>query len=392
MAKFDRVGMDLIGGLSRTARGKNYILVIVDHYSRYLVAVAIPNKEAETVAQAFWEHWVSRFGFPSSILSDQGTEFVNSTLSRLSKLNRVEHLTTGAYHPEGNGLVERANGTLVSMLRKVVMDSGRQWDITLPSIVLAYNTAVHTSTGESPYWMLFGQEPRMLSDYLLGVNVSRRDQGEGLVERLQAVYERVHRALEGRLAGDRCDDANVNVEVGDLVLLKREQYPAKSKSMARWQGPFVVLAKEGVGICQLKECMTGFRTKVPVSRLFVYLAARDFCSWSLNESWTRKVTQKVGKFVYAGRQPEMEDWKYVLWLPKYDQCHELLQGLVRIGGDHIVAIPTWNVGLVKRIAGKAMEVVLNIAEDRDAFLLKGMPVGVHPFPVTLCVLRFSQLA
>jgi hypothetical protein len=90
-----RVHADLFGPLKTSGRGKKFILVMTDAFTRYVELVAIENKETETVAQAIFLHWICRFGVPLEIVTDQGKEFVSQICQNLwEKLHLVHNTTT----------------------------------------------------------------------------------------------------------------------------------------------------------------------------------------------------------------------------------------------------------------------------------------------------------
>ncbi|GCB83951.1 hypothetical protein scyTo_0024658, partial [Scyliorhinus torazame] len=171
------VGIDLTGPLTTSHRGNKYILVAVEYLTRHHVAVAIPDKRAETVARAFLEHYVLRHGVPERVLSDQGQEFEADVFRLLCQSLGIEKLRTTAYHPQANGMVERFNRTLASKLRCVTDPHQRDWDDHLPYKVLAYNTTVHTSTKQTPFFLRHGHEARLPTDLLLGAPAPQPDTG-----------------------------------------------------------------------------------------------------------------------------------------------------------------------------------------------------------------------
>ncbi len=122
---FQRVAVDLIGPLEpRTAKGSKYILTLVDYATRYPEAVALSSIEAETVAEALIRIFC-RVGFPKEMLTDMGSQFTSAVMKEVSRLVGLRQLTTTPYHPMCNGLVERFNGTLKTMLKRMCAENPR---------------------------------------------------------------------------------------------------------------------------------------------------------------------------------------------------------------------------------------------------------------------------
>ena len=157
---FKKVAIDLVGPLLPSSeRGKRYILVMVDYATRYPEAVALRNIDTESVAEALWEMW-SRVGIPEEVLSDRGTQFTSGVMAEVYRLLSVKGLRTSPYHAQANGLVERFNGTLKSMLKKLCQERPKEWDRFLPAALFAYREVPQASTGFSPFELLFGRTVR----------------------------------------------------------------------------------------------------------------------------------------------------------------------------------------------------------------------------------------
>jgi len=155
---FDRVHIDLVMGFPRTAAGHHGLLTIVDAASKYAQAYAITSKSALEISQHLFS-WISTFGPPRVIVSDNGTEFVNSVVAALSELFGVERAVTSPYHPAANGQVERFNATITAALRAHSFQNPLRWTEWLQFVLFAYNTRVHSTTDVSPYSYVFGRDP-----------------------------------------------------------------------------------------------------------------------------------------------------------------------------------------------------------------------------------------
>lgn len=148
--------------------GQENVLVMTDVFSKFSMAVPTHDQRAKTVAQVLVEEWFYNFGVPGRIHSDQGCNFESALIRQLCELYQVRKSRTTPYHPAGNGQCERFNHTLHNLLRTLPSSRKRDWASCLSQVVFCYNTTPHQVTGESPYYLTFGQEPQLPIDFLLG--------------------------------------------------------------------------------------------------------------------------------------------------------------------------------------------------------------------------------
>ncbi|XP_052710767.1 uncharacterized protein LOC128185133 [Crassostrea angulata] len=153
---FHRVAADIVGPLDpRTTKGNKYILTIIDFATRYPEAVALSGKETERVAEALVDVF-SHVGVPREILTDQGTQFTSDVMKEVSRLLSLKRITTTPYHPMCNGLVEKFNGTLKQMLKRMCAERPKDWDKYLSALLFAYREVPQESLGFSPFELLYG--------------------------------------------------------------------------------------------------------------------------------------------------------------------------------------------------------------------------------------------
>ena len=157
---FRRIAIDLVGPISPSCEKRHrYILTLIDYATRYPEAVPLKNFETETVAEALLDLF-SRLGIPKKILSNLGTQFVSKCMEEVSRLLSIERLTTTPYLSICNGLVERFDGTLKKMLRRLCNEQPRQWHRFVNPLLFAYREVSQEATGFSLFELLYERTVR----------------------------------------------------------------------------------------------------------------------------------------------------------------------------------------------------------------------------------------
>ena len=158
------VAVGILGPFPESHSGNKYILVVVDHFTKWSEAYAIPNQEAVTVAHKLTQEWFFRFSPPESLLSDQGKQFESQLIQEICRMLQIKKLRMSAYHPQCDGTAERFNRTLLSMLSTAVKDKPTEREDHLCPLCMAYNSSVHCSTGFTPFYLNFDREARLPLD------------------------------------------------------------------------------------------------------------------------------------------------------------------------------------------------------------------------------------
>ncbi|KAI3377106.1 hypothetical protein L3Q82_000303 [Scortum barcoo] len=248
---FSRIAMDIVGPLERTQSGHRYILVICDYSTRYPEAFPLRDITAKQIAYALLQLF-SRVGIPSEILTDQGTNFLSDILRQVYRLLGIKSIRTTPYHPQTDGLVERYNRTLKSMLKKFISTNAKDWDKWLPYLLFAYREVPQASTGFSPFELLYGRQVRGPLDVLQESWVGSQEKRTSVLafvlqmrERMEQTTKLVRRNMEKAQSGQQTwyDKAarERSFSPGQQVLLLLPK--AENKLLAKWQGPYTVLKK-----------------------------------------------------------------------------------------------------------------------------------------------------
>lgn len=225
---FELVSIDFLH-LDKCSGGYEYILVVVDHFTRFAQAYPTTSKSAKVVADRIFNDFALKFGLPARIHHDQGGEFQNRLFSQLKKNCGVLGSRTTPYHPQGNGQVERFNRTLLQMLKTLTDKEKTNWKESLNKLIFAYNCTKSEVTGFSPFYLLFGRSPRLPIDLLFGLSSDAENTDHlAYMERWKTEMQEAYALVQAnaKKSTDRSKrhyDAKVNSSVlypGDRVLIR----------------------------------------------------------------------------------------------------------------------------------------------------------------------------
>ncbi|GFX49398.1 transposon Tf2-6 polyprotein [Trichonephila clavipes] len=155
--RFDHVHLDLIGPLP-PSNGYTYCLTMIDRFSKWPEAQPLKDITAETVAEAFFSSWVSRFGTPAILTTDRGRQFESSLFKALSKLLGVQKCRTTGYHPQANGMIEELHRPLKSAIK---CHATERWTEVLPIILLGLRASLKEDILCTPAELVFGTTIRL---------------------------------------------------------------------------------------------------------------------------------------------------------------------------------------------------------------------------------------
>jgi transposase InsO family protein len=255
----DRLGIDLVVDLPTTCEDYRHICTITDMFTKYAVAVPLRSKQAVEVADAIFNHWYMVYGIPYEIITDQGKEFDNELLQRLNERLSVGQKRTTPYYPQSNGQAESFNKIIKKSLSIYCEKNPTDWTYYLIACMFAYNTSLHTLTGFSPFFLMFGREPRLPMDVLMSNNTElsidqhtyQLESTTMLKEAYQIVRENILRnATATQQAWKEKLRYHHQFQIGDKVSIFKPklaitdgEIPHSQVWKASWLGPFKVVAK-----------------------------------------------------------------------------------------------------------------------------------------------------
>ena len=282
----ERMAVDIMGPLPVTESGNEYIMVVGDYYSKWTEAYALKNHTAHTVAENLVERFISRFGVPRELHSDQGREFESNLVKALCDLLHIRKTRTVPYNPKSDGMIERFNRTVKSLLTVLVNDAQNDWDDHLPFIMMAYRASQHESTKCTPNLLMLNKEVNLPVDLMLGSPPESPRCPVEYVEWVRQATQNAFRMAESNLKASahrqkRLYDKNSGaprLEVGDSVW---RLYPptAKQKFGKSWQGPFLVTGKINDLVYTIQKAATSRSVNVHVDHLKKYEGINPVNNW-----------------------------------------------------------------------------------------------------------------
>ena len=247
--RWETITMDFVGPLPKTASGHDFLLVVVDKFSKTVHLIPCTQTvTAAEVAQLVYDHVVRLHGFPENIVSDRDTRFTSNFWRALWQLAGTQLAMSSSYHPQTDGQTENVNRAVQDILRAYTKDNRKDWDRHLTAVEIAINSSRHASTGYTPHFLSHNQEMRLPFGIAL-------KEAMGTVNVPAAVSVMSDMAANDETARTRMADAQAEQEraanrhrraesyaVGEQVMLNTKHLTGyKHKLACRFVGPFEVV-------------------------------------------------------------------------------------------------------------------------------------------------------
>lgn len=249
---------DFCGPYSRGSDEEmRFVLVIVDHFTKWVELIPTRTQEAKEVAQAFYDRIICRQGCPRRFLTDNGAAFQSHLVENLCALFKITKIYSSAYYPQGDGTAERFMQSLNNSLAILSRHHPEDWPKYVPGVAFAYNTSVHSSTGQSPFFLNTGRVPSFPEEGWIREINGEESQGkyskwqykeylESMRETISHAQSHARQALESTWLkmSKRYKPDTKKIEIGDKVLIRltdaeRDKFPIR-KLAPRWSEPSIV--------------------------------------------------------------------------------------------------------------------------------------------------------
>ena len=246
----ERVHVDILGPFTPSTKGNQYVLMIVDQFTKWLECFPLPHQNAEETARCMVDGFISRLGCPVEIHTDQGKNFDGKLFATVCDLLQITKTRTTPYRPCSNGQVERYNRTLLQLIRCFLKSNQKSWDEHLQQLAGAIRSTVNRHTGFTPNMMMLGREVMLPVDLMFGSIGQEETTSAEYVTKLQQILRQVHTLARESLQSSqerqkRDYDLKLKVttyEIGDLVYVldSARKIGISPKLQPEWKGPYVI--------------------------------------------------------------------------------------------------------------------------------------------------------
>ncbi len=244
---FEMISIDFIE-LDTCSGGYKYGLVACDHFTRFVQFYATRSKSSKAAADKIFNDFILQYGFPKRIHHDRGPEWNSNLWKELHRLSGIKASNTTPYNPQGDGQVERYNRTLLNMLRTLSQKEKKNWRKHLPKLAFAVNSTVSKATHYSPFFLLYGREPKLPIDGVFQeaqeYHELKRKSHDQFVKEWESSMKEAHEIARENIEklasyNKRYHDDKakaVEIKVGDLVLVQNmREREGKAKMRSYWE-------------------------------------------------------------------------------------------------------------------------------------------------------------
>ncbi|GBN25005.1 Pro-Pol polyprotein [Araneus ventricosus] len=240
--RFVHINIDLIGPLP-SSQGYSYCLTAIDRFSRWPEAMPLTDIRAETVAQALYSGWISRFGVPQRISTDRGAQFTSDVFHSLAKTFGIRLSHTAAYHPQANGAIERWHRTLKAA---IMCHTSVHWVSALPAVLLGLRTVFKEDLQCSPAEMVYGENLCLPSQFFVQQQPQAADNGfikklKTHIQQLRATPTSNHSAKPTFVYKDLSVCSHVFLRVDAVQPSLSQPYTGPYKVLSRTNKNFIIL-------------------------------------------------------------------------------------------------------------------------------------------------------
>ncbi|KAG0753304.1 hypothetical protein G6F24_013069 [Rhizopus arrhizus] len=269
---FDRIALD-VKHIQTSRAGHRYIIAGIDYLTKYVEARAIRFQSASEIALFLYEEIICRHGCPTIIISDNGKPFVSDLIKKVCFNYSIIHKTTTPYNPQSNGLIERFNRTLGQILQRRSDEEKLDWDEYLPAALFAYRSMKQATTNHSPFFLVYGYEPKTPFDLDHHVYERNSPKYESLlmhrtvhqILNLKKIREQASQAIKKtQIAQKKAIDDKIledkkelkpPFKLGEIVLLYKDFLTTSwsGKLQDKWDGPYIIQSILGKGTYHIKS-------------------------------------------------------------------------------------------------------------------------------------------
>ena len=266
--------LDMVGPFRKARGGMTHILVMVDKFTKWVEVKPIKKLDGYT-AVTFLKDIILRYGYPHSIITDNGSNFAKGPFARYCMNEGIKLDLASVAHPEANGQVERTNGMIISGIKPRLIEPLEKtlgcWLDELPSVLWSLRTTPNRSTGYTPFFLVYGAEAVIPSDILhnslrikMFTEAEAKEARENDVDLLEeerdlaasrsAIYQQNLRRYHSKKVNPRV------FREGDLVLRLVQRTAGMHKLSPPWEGPFIVskaLANDSYYLIDAREPKKG---------------------------------------------------------------------------------------------------------------------------------------